>query len=188
MFARPDTKQAPVSYPAPTWSAAKGMFECIAVLRSAFISPTKVEICRPIHYHQFTTNYGGPLRKTNQIRKDASFQRVQTVLVDVRYRLYGEVVSLVSGPEAEENIKKLRGRFIHWLSEGRCVHTPFLGQKQFTPIYVGPLVPNTKVQDDLNLEIPSMLRRVFSMPRDGGKFSPEYSQNVRIEGGALRYA
>lgn len=188
MFARPDTKPAPVSYPAPTWSAAKGIFESIAKLRSAYISPVKVEVCRPIQYCQFTTNYGGPLRKSNQIAKGAAFQRVQTVLYDVRYRLYGEVVSLVSGPEAEENINKLRGRFIQWLAEGRCLHTPFLGQKQFTPSYVGPLLSATSVQQEVNLDIPSMLQRVFEMPRDDGAFRPEYRQNVRIESGVLHYA
>ncbi len=30
MFARPDTGATPTSYPVPTWSAAKGIFESIA--------------------------------------------------------------------------------------------------------------------------------------------------------------
>lgn len=30
MFARPDTGATPTSYPVPTWSAAKGMFEAVA--------------------------------------------------------------------------------------------------------------------------------------------------------------
>jgi len=45
MFTRPDTGAAPVSYPAPTYSAAKGIFESIAWYESAYIKPTKVEIC-----------------------------------------------------------------------------------------------------------------------------------------------
>ena len=32
MFARPDTGGTPTSYPAPTWSAAKGILESIAFL------------------------------------------------------------------------------------------------------------------------------------------------------------
>ena len=51
MFTRPDTGGSFVSYPAPTYSAAKGIFESIARLRSAFIRPVRVEICRPIQYH-----------------------------------------------------------------------------------------------------------------------------------------
>ncbi len=50
MFARPDTGGTPTSYPVPTWSAAKGIFESIAFLQSgdAWIMPEKVEVCRRI--------------------------------------------------------------------------------------------------------------------------------------------
>ena len=48
IFTRPDTGGTPTSYPAPTWSAVKGIFESIAFLAdgAAWICPTKVEICR----------------------------------------------------------------------------------------------------------------------------------------------
>ena len=48
MFARPDTGGTPTSYPARTWSAAKGVFESIAFLAdgAAWISLTMVEISR----------------------------------------------------------------------------------------------------------------------------------------------
>ena len=32
IFTRPDTGGTPTSYPAPTWSACKGLFEAIAML------------------------------------------------------------------------------------------------------------------------------------------------------------
>ena len=42
VFARPDTGGTPTSYPAPTGSAAKGLFESIAFFNdgAAWISPT----------------------------------------------------------------------------------------------------------------------------------------------------
>lgn len=40
MWTRPDTGSAAVSGPGPTFSAAKGVFEAIARLRSAYIRPT----------------------------------------------------------------------------------------------------------------------------------------------------
>ena len=46
MFTRPDTGATPVSYPAPTYSAAKGMFESIARINSAYIKPTKSRFAR----------------------------------------------------------------------------------------------------------------------------------------------
>src|SRR3954470_18483457 len=72
MFARPDTGGTPTSYPAPTWSAAKGILESIAFLSSgeAWLHPTRVEICRPkgarggaVAFQRYTNNYGVPLRK-----------------------------------------------------------------------------------------------------------------------------
>ena len=45
MWTRPDTGDAPVSYPAPTLAAVKGIFESIVWLKSAEVVPTRVEIC-----------------------------------------------------------------------------------------------------------------------------------------------
>lgn len=67
MFSRPDTGGTPTSYPAPTRSAAKAIFESIAMLRSgsAWIRPVHVELCKlvgsvggEIKYQQYTTNHG----------------------------------------------------------------------------------------------------------------------------------
>ncbi|MBI3463524.1 MAG: CRISPR-associated protein Cas5 [Planctomycetes bacterium] len=63
MWTRPDTGDAPVSYPAPTLAAAKGIFESIVWLKSAEVVPQRVEICAPLVFHTYSTNYGGPLRK-----------------------------------------------------------------------------------------------------------------------------
>ena len=46
MWTRPDTGDAPVSYIAPTFSAAKGIFESVCWLKSAVVRPTRVEICQ----------------------------------------------------------------------------------------------------------------------------------------------
>lgn len=71
MWTRPDTGDAPVSYPAPTFAAAKGIFESIVWLKSAEVIPTRVEICAPLVYH-YTTNYGGRLqRNCSSIRRIA---------------------------------------------------------------------------------------------------------------------
>jgi CRISPR-associated protein Cas5d len=62
MWTRPDTGDAPVSYPAPTPAAVKGIFESIVWLKSAEVVPTRVEICAPLVFHSYFRNYGGPLR------------------------------------------------------------------------------------------------------------------------------
>ena len=64
MWTRPDTGDAPVSYPAPSFAAVKGIFETIVWLKSAEVVPTRVEICAPLVFHTYSTNYGGSLRKS----------------------------------------------------------------------------------------------------------------------------
>jgi CRISPR-associated protein Cas5d len=39
MFTTPDTGSTPISYPVPTLSAARGMFEAVAWLPHAYIKP-----------------------------------------------------------------------------------------------------------------------------------------------------
>ena len=62
MWIRPDTGDAPVSYPAPSFAAVKGIFESIVWLKSAEVVPMRVEICAPLVFHTYSTNYGGPFR------------------------------------------------------------------------------------------------------------------------------
>ena len=42
IFTRPDSGASFVSYPVPTYSSLRGMFDCVAWLKSAYIKPTKV--------------------------------------------------------------------------------------------------------------------------------------------------
>ncbi|MDX9868970.1 MAG: CRISPR-associated protein Cas5 [Kiritimatiellia bacterium] len=91
MWTRPDTGDCPVSYPAPTYSAVKGIFESVLWGPAIEVVPFKVEICKPLHFHGYATNYHGPLRHPTQIREDNAFQFLATVLTDVCYRMYAYV-------------------------------------------------------------------------------------------------
>lgn len=186
MFTRPDTGAAQVSYPAPTFSAAKGMFESIARWKSACICPTKVEICAPIRYHKYTTNYGGPLRKDNQISKGASYQLPATILIDVCYRIYGIVKELSASPNGNNHVHALQEVFYRRLKTGRLHYTPCLGWKEFVPSYVGVFREDTKKQEDINIMIPSMLYEVFDN-LSNGQVSPSFIVNAEIKNGELSY-
>jgi CRISPR-associated protein Cas5d len=187
MFTRPDTGAAPVSYPAPTYSAAKGMFESIARLKSAYIKPTKVEICAPVSFHHYTTNYGGPLRKGNQMSKGSSYQLIATILIDVCYRVYGVVEELEKAPvdQTTNHRHYLQDKFQRRLRNGRWFQVPCLGWKEFTPYYVGPFREGTRVEEAVDLVIPSMLFSVFDGP---GVYCPMYKNDVHIVKGVLQYA
>lgn len=187
MFTRPDTGAAPVSYPAPTFSSAKGIFEAIVRLKSAYIRPTKVEICAPIKFQKYTTNYGGPLRKSDLFPTRSSYQLKATVLVDVCYRIYGVVERFGQPPDGINDLHACQEIFMRRLERGQFFYVPCLGWKEFVPSYVGKFRETTQPDTSINLPIPSMLHSVFSQPVNG-RISPRYVQGVEIKEGVLKYA
>lgn len=187
MFTRPDSGASPISYPAPTYSAAKGMFEAIARLESAYIRPTKAEICLPIRYHKYIINYGGPLRKANQMAKGTSYQIPATILVDVCYRIYGVVKAVSESPNGINHLHALQEIFLRRLKKGQNFYALCLGWSEFVPSYVGPFREDTHVQQTINQILPSMLHSVFDKPINGLR-DPRYRQDVEILEGVLKYA
>lgn len=199
MWTRPDTGDAPVSYPAPTFSAAKGIFESIVWLKNAEVVPMKVEICSPLVFHTYSTNYGGPLRKSKIMKTGSSYQLLATVLINVRYRLHA-VVESHDAPDtrlseaakrqqatAKNGAHAYQAMFERRLQRGQWHHVPCLGWKEFVPDYVGPFRADTEVCTEISTVIPSMLWKTFA----DGKFSeyrPTFRQNVKIEKGVLDYA
>jgi CRISPR-associated protein Cas5d len=182
MFTRPDTGAAPVSYPAPTFSAVKGMFESVARIKSAYIKPIKVEVCAPIIYHRYFNNYRGPLRKANT----PNFQLTATILSDVCYKIYGVIEEFEKAPYGNNHLHALQEMFIRRLKQGSFRYTPCLGWKEFVPSYFGPLRDSTITDKSINLVIPSMLYSMFDAP-ENGKILPLFKQDVKIVEGVLNY-
>jgi len=201
MFARPDSGGTPTSYPAPTWSATKGLFESVAFCGdgSAWICPTKVEVCRRlgesggrVHFQRYTTNYGGPLRKKDLFNKGtapggSSMQVFATILRDVCYRLHGIAV----GPRQPKGVNsphRLKDVFDRRLKRGQCFRTPCLGWSEFTCSYWGPFREGvTEVDTGLFIDIPSMLLCVWNNPIHG-RYEPIFRQDVHVKAGELEYA
>ena len=167
--------------------------ESVLWLPTAVVVPTRVEVCAPIVYHTYTTNYGGPLRKSGT----ANFQLIATVLVNVCYRLYADVRMFEGAPD------RLSTSARHWLrtncahayqemferrmSRGQWARTPCLGWQEFVPDYLGTFRTSvTQVQQDINLVLPSMLEHVFPRQNDPRR-APTYRQNVRVAKGVLTY-
>lgn len=198
MWTRPDTGDCPVSYPVPTYSAVKAIFESILWGPAIEIVPTKVELCAPIQYHSYCTNYGGPLRNPKDIKGGNNYQLYATVLIDVCYRLYAEVFPYKEKSKLPESAKQwdkkttspghaYQAIFKRRLKRGQCYSIPALGWREFTPSYFGEFRNATHVITDMQpITIPSMLRRVFA----GGYNSPVsyvYDNNLVIKNGVLRY-
>jgi CRISPR-associated protein Cas5d len=199
MFARPDTGSTPISYPVPTWSAAKGMFDAVARFPysndSAWIHPTRVEICRPIRYERYVTNYGGPLRNQTQIRNNNNYQLHATVLVDVCYRIYGEVRTKQStrgrGIERKKRRtgtrdpqRELYDMFTARMAKGQTFYTPCLGWKEFVPTYFGTFrgldVYGNKIEpvQTGEVHIPAMLISMWKHHQ----YKPSFSERWIVDG------
>ena len=199
MWTRPDTGDAPVSYPAPSLAAAKGIFESIVWIKSAEVLPTRVEICAPLVFHTYSTNYGGPLRKSASVKSGDSYQLLATVLINVCYRVYGVVevdetanrrlsaAAIRQTSIARNGAHAYQEMFERRLRNGQSPSIPFLGWKEFVPDYVGPFRDETRVCTDISTVIPSMLWQVFPTGKFG-VWQPTFRQNVKIEKGVLNYA
>jgi CRISPR-associated protein Cas5d len=199
MWTRPDTGDCPVSYPAPTYSAVRGIFESILWGPAVQVVPTKVEICSPLQYHNYQTNYGGPLRSAGAMKDGNGYQLLATVLIDVQYRLYADVI-----PVAKTDKWKITDGARRWdakttspghaykeifarrLKRGQSYTMLCLGWKEFGPNYFGPFREKTTVQKDINTVLPSMLREVFSKGY-ATTVSFSFDQNVVINNGVLEY-
>jgi len=197
MWTRPDTGDAPVSYPAPTFSAVKAIFESIVWLKNAEVVPTRVEICSPLVFHTYTTNYGGPLRKSKIMKKGSSYQLLATVLINVCYRLHANVQrDQVPDERLSDKAREYLARngahayqemFERRLQRGQSHTIPCLGWKEFVPNYVGPFREGTQVCSDIDMVLPCMLWQVFPSGKFGSR-QPTFRQNVRIMKGVLDYA
>ncbi len=196
IWTRPDTGDSPVSYPAPTYAAVKGMFEAILWGPAVEIVPTRVEICAPIQYHSYATNYGGPLRDSKNIKDGNSYQFYATVLTDVCYRLYAIARPNPHKDKLPECARRWDRRttspghayqemFYRRLSRGQMYSTICMGWQEFTPSYFGPFRDGTQVCEAVDgIVIPSMLRQTFSKGYQS-KFFPTYDTDLMIRRGVL---
>lgn len=198
MWTRPDSGDSPNSYPVPTYSAVKALFESVLWGPTVTIVPRKVEICAPVQYHSYVTNYGGPLRKQDAIKKGNNYQLYATVLVDVCYRLYADVMlnplkdylpekALAWDSRTTSPGHAYQDMFNRRLQRGQSYSTLFLGWSEFTASYFGPFRESTRVCDDLpDILIPSMLREVFPDGYRSG-YRPVYDTDICIQQGVLVY-
>ncbi len=202
MWSRPDTGATPTSYPVPTWSAVKGIFESVAFFSDgkAWIRPNKVEICKPlgcvggeINFQRYTNNYRGPLKN----KKKANFQFSSLILTDVCYRLYavienGSAQHLKNGDNPSHALQAI---FQRRLIKGQCYKTPSLGWNEFVASYWGSFRDSdtqpdaTEIDTEINLNLTSVLTQVFDKAVDG-KYQPRFQRgsSAQITNGEFQYA
>ncbi|MCR9209224.1 MAG: CRISPR-associated protein Cas5 [bacterium] len=210
LYARPDTGGTPISYPVPTYSACKATLECIAFLRDgeAWFRPIEVAVCRRVargdmpsrpslRHLQYTTNYGGPLRKSNQIAGDNNFQLIAMALAEPCFR----ISAIVEGKPASKGRNQrhfLKDLFERRLRQGRAWRTPNLGWSEFTADYWGEFREGetdskgnvrsvqTEVDQSISMNIPTMLHSMWDKDI-AGRPSPRFIQDADIHRGVLKF-
>ncbi|MCW5941066.1 MAG: hypothetical protein KIS66_02470 [Fimbriimonadaceae bacterium] len=180
MFMRPDTGSCPVSYPLPTGSAIKALVESVARVEGAVFVPRLVHVCRPIRYVPYVCNYGGPLRKTDQMKQGSNLQHVARVLADVCYQILGECVPYGRCDVPNPHVK-LTSMLERRLGLGQSRYPPCLGWKEFAPSYFGFLRPETKPSEAASESVPGYLVSPWDLPV-GGAWGPRYGHVEVIAG------
>lgn len=198
IWTRPDCGDSPCSYPAPTYSAVRGLFESVLWGPAVLVIPRKVELCTKPKFHSYITNYGGPLRQSVAIKKGNNYQLHATVLVDVCYRIYADIISNPNKADMPESAKRwdhnttspghaYQDIFNRRLSNGQSYATLALGWSEFTPSYFGAFRKESRVCEELSdILIPSMLRGVFQAGYHS-EYKAIYDTNLCIHKGVLEY-
>ncbi|QYK56554.1 MAG: CRISPR-associated protein Cas5 [Fimbriimonadaceae bacterium] len=180
MFMRPHSGSTPVSYPIPTGSAIRAMVESIALVEGAFFVPMQIAVCKPIAYSAYACNYGGPLRKPDQIKKNASYQHLARVLTDCCFQVSGECRKLHDHPE-HDPARKLAEMLVRRQESGQSRFPVCLGWKEFAPTYFGSVRPESEPLEAVNETIEGYLVEMWDRPANG-QWSPRFAQ-VKIEKG-----
>lgn len=198
LWTRPDSGDSPCSYPAPTYSAVRGLFESVLWGPAVLVIPRKVELCSIPQYHSYVTNYGGPLRSATSIKGGNNYQLFATVLTDVCYRLYADVIPNPDKTALPESATSWDRRttspghayqeiFYRRLKRGQSYANLSLGWSEFTVSYFGPFRETTQVCTELpDILIPSMLRGVFYSGYNS-KYHAVYDVDVLVHEGILVY-
>ena len=177
------------------------MFEAITFFRDgrAWINPTRAELCKAdhskstggVHFQKYMTNYGGPLREANLIKKKANYQLAALVISEPCYRLYARIENGSNQPlrSGDNPCHALQAMFERRLKKGQCYHTPCLGWSEFVPSYWGPFRESTEVDTEISLYLVSVLKSMFDMPWEG-RYSPQFQQGEAawIREGVFHYA
>lgn len=183
MFKRPDTGSEGVSYPCPTFSAAKGIFESVFFLKTATVIPYKTEICLPIQYITYNFNYKGLLKKKDLEKEDKTQQIRNTILYNCCYKLYAYVIN--DEKYKINNAHSYQEQFFRRLKKGQCNKIPVLGWSEFLPSYFGILREETKPVKHNEIII-SFLKSPFDKLQNGNSDSIYY-KNTKIENGVVEY-
>jgi len=186
-FTRPELKVERFSYPVPTPSAVRGIYDAIYCNRHEFRwQVTRVEILKPIRFVALRRNEVREKIDPNVVEnkwmngeppspiyadltegmlgtdRKGRVQRQTMALGDVRYRLHA-VIWPYGGFEGKQN--GYESEFRRRATRGKCIYQPYFGCREFPAYFelveVGS--PPAKFEKPFDLDIGWMLYDVFDL-------------------------
>lgn len=152
-----------MSYPVPTPSAVRGIFDAIYWHPGMKWQPDKIEILSMPKYQAVPFNgVAAVVNIGNPVPIDVSEERQQLQLValcDVHYRLHAHI-------ELFEENRGLRNKFEsiyqRYSERGQCVHQPYFGIREMAAFFK-PTTDSTTKPVNYSTVIPNMLYDVFDL-------------------------
>jgi len=209
-FTRPELKVERFSYPVPTPSAVRGIYDAIYCKPKEFRwQVMRVEILSPPQYIALRRNEVkekvGVRNVQEWMRGDSApvpiwadateaelgtdqkgrTQRQTMALRDVRYRLHAEIRPWLG---FEDRLPGMEAQFRRRAAHGKCIYQPCFGCREFPAYFELVEVPPTAVQPErFDLDIGLMLYDVFDLSRPGTPDSPPSISLFRaaVHGGVL---
>lgn len=209
-FSQPFLSVERYSYPCPTPSAARNLFDAIYLKPEQFRwQVRRIEVLKPVAYIALRRNEVKDVISANDVKKwmlgepvrpilaDADkalagsdekgrTQRQTMALRDVRYRITAEIVPWPAHRQKlGGHIKQFERRAKH----GKCFHQPYFGCREF-PAYFRLVdeCPDRPAPEEYSQDLGWMLYDVFdlSRPQPPGTAKPSVSVfHARIEKGVL---
>lgn len=209
-FSQPALSVERYSYPCPTPSAARNLFDAIYLKPEQFRwQVRRIEMLKPVAYVALRRNEvketvnvaavekwmgGEPVspiladadKLTTGSDERGRTQRQTMALRDVRYRLHAEILPW---PSHERNLESLKQQFERRARHGKCFHQPYFGCREFVAYF--RLADECEDRPDpvtFSQDLGWMLYDVFdlSRPQLAGSSKPSISVfHAKIESGVL---
>lgn len=210
-FSQPALSVERYSYPCPTPSAARNLFDAIFLKPEQFRWQVRqIEILHPVAYVALRRNEVKETVNVNEVKKwmhgdpvshiyadaDKSFtrsdekgrtQRQTMALRDVRYRIEAEIAPW---PGHVRNLKSLSDQFERRAKHGKCFHQPYLGCREFVAYFrLADECPDRPTSTPFSQDLGWMLYDVFDLslpqPKDGTSKPSVSVFQAKIENGVL---
>jgi len=198
-FTRPELKVERFSYPVPTPSAVRGIYDAIYCKRTEFRwQVTKVEILAPPSYIALRRNevkekvsvsnaldWMSGKSPPEPIWADGSedqakgrTQRQTMALKDVRYRLHAEIRPW---PGFEARLAGMEEQFRRRAAHGKCIYQPYFGCREFPAYFELVGVPPAPLESPkFDLDIGLMLYDVFDLSKPGLPITSSDDINISL--------